>query len=29
MKAEAIGYGMGSKDFAKANCVRVLLGEAM
>lgn len=24
---EAIGYGMGSKDFAWANCVRALLGE--
>ncbi len=29
MKTEAIGYGMGSREFAKANCVRVLLGEAM
>ena len=25
--AQAIGYGMGKKDFARANCVRVLLGE--
>ncbi len=25
---EAIGYGMGSKDFPAANCVRVLLGQA-
>lgn len=27
MKTQAIGYGMGSKDFEAANCVRVLLGE--
>lgn len=27
MRTEAIGYGMGKKDFAAANCVRVLLGE--
>lgn len=27
MKTEAIGYGMGKKDFPRANCVRVLLGE--
>ena len=27
MKAEAIGYGMGKKDFERANCVRVILGE--
>ncbi len=27
MKTEAIGYGMGKKDFPAANCVRVLLGE--
>lgn len=27
MKTSAIGYGMGTKDFAAANCVRVLLGE--
>ncbi len=26
MKVEAIGYGMGKKDFTAANCVRVLLG---
>lgn len=26
MKTEAIGYGMGKKDFEAANCVRVLLG---
>ena len=28
MKVSAIGYGMGKKDFERANCVRVLLGEA-
>ena len=27
MKTEAIGYGMGKKDFERANCVRVFLGE--
>lgn len=27
MKVTAIGYGMGKKDFERANCVRVLLGE--
>lgn len=27
MKVERIGYGMGKKDFPRANCVRVLLGE--
>ena len=27
MKTTAIGYGMGKKDFAAANCVRALLGE--
>ncbi len=27
MKLENIGYGMGKKDFAAANCVRALLGE--
>lgn len=26
MKTEAVGYGMGEKDFDTANCVRVLLG---
>ena len=26
MKVSKIGYGMGKKDFEKANCVRVLLG---
>ena len=28
MATQRIGYGMGKKDFAAANCVRVLLGEA-
>ncbi len=27
MRTEKIGYGMGKKDFARANCVRVFLGE--
>ena len=27
MKVKAIGYGMGKKDFERANCVRVMLGE--
>lgn len=27
MKVQAIGYGMGKKDFSTANCVRALLGE--
>lgn len=27
MRTAAIGYGMGSKDFPAANCVRALLGE--
>ena len=27
MKVQSIGYGMGKKDFPRANCVRVLLGE--
>lgn len=27
MKVRAIGYGMGKKDFAAANCVRAMLGE--
>ena len=27
MKAEAVGYGMGKKDFEFANCVRAILGE--
>jgi uncharacterized protein (TIGR00299 family) protein len=28
MRTEKIGYGMGTKDFATANCVRVMLGES-
>lgn len=28
MNVSAIGYGMGKKDFERANCVRVMLGEA-
>lgn len=28
MKVNAIGYGMGKKDFPMANCVRVMLGES-
>lgn len=27
MQVHSIGYGMGKKDFPRANCVRVLLGE--
>ena len=27
MKVASIGYGMGKKDFERANCVRVMLGE--
>jgi len=27
MKVQAIGYGMGKKDFEQANCVRALIGE--
>ena len=27
MKLKAMGYGMGRKDFERANCVRVMLGE--
>ncbi len=27
MRADAIGYGMGKKDFEAANCVRAILGE--
>lgn len=27
MKTQAIGYGMGKKDFGMANCVRAMLGE--
>lgn len=28
MKTEAIGYGMGKKDFEAANCVRAMIGES-
>lgn len=28
MKPEAIGYGMGTKDFPRANCVRAVLGDS-
>lgn len=28
MRIERVGYGMGSKDFEAANCVRVILGES-
>ncbi len=28
MKTQAIGYGMGKKDFQEANCVRAMLGES-
>ena len=27
MRIEAIGYGMGKKDFEQANCIRAMLGE--
>lgn len=27
MRVQSIGYGMGKKDFERANCVRVLLGD--
>lgn len=27
MRVEAIGYGMGKKDFPRANCVRAMLGQ--
>ena len=27
MKVDKIGYGMGKKDFERANCVRIMLGE--
>lgn len=29
MQVEKIGYGMGTKDFAAANCVRTMLGETL
>ena len=29
MKTRAIGYGMGKKDFPRANCVRAMLGERL
>lgn len=29
MKIQAIGYGMGKKDFEAANCVRAMLGESV
>ncbi len=29
LKVEKIGYGMGKKDFPRANCVRVLLAQSM
>ena len=28
MQVQSIGYGMGKRDFARANCVRVMLGES-
>ena len=28
MRTQAVGYGMGQKDFAAANCVRAMLGES-
>lgn len=28
LRTESIGYGMGNKDFERANCVRVLFGES-
>ena len=28
LRVKAIGYGMGKKDFLRANCVRAMLGEA-
>ena len=28
MSVQAVGYGMGSKDFSTANCLRAMLGEA-
>ena len=29
MRTEAVGYGMGKKDFTAANCVRAFLGESL
>lgn len=29
MTTEAIGYGMGNKDFETANCVRIMLGQTL
>lgn len=29
MRVSAVGYGMGAKDFATANCVRAMLGETV
>ena len=29
MRVSSVGYGMGKKDFSRANCVRVLYGETM
>ena len=29
MRTQAIGYGMGTKDFETANCVRVMIGETV
>ena len=29
MRTEAIGYGLGTKDFEKANCLRIFLGESV
>ena len=27
MRVQSIGYGMGKKDFPRANCLRAMLGE--
>lgn len=29
MKVEKTGYGMGKKDFERANCVRIMIGESL